>query len=240
MARLARQGQEPEGRDMKFVMSYSCGKDSTLALHKMAEQGHEPVCLLVMVKEQEDRSWFHGADRALLAMYEQALGLPMLLCPSCGADYHLSLEDGLRRAMALGAEAACFGDIDLEANRRWEEDRCQAVGLYASFPLWQREREGCVRELVSLGYKCLIKSVDRALLPVSLLGRYIDSASIAELGRAGVDVCGENGEYHTLAVDGPVFRQPLAFRTGQVLELGTHAVIEVTALPCPAAEQQAD
>ena len=61
---------------MKFAVSYSCGKDSTLALHKMLEQGHEPVCLVVMVKEDEDRSYFHGADRAMLEQYAKSLAIP--------------------------------------------------------------------------------------------------------------------------------------------------------------------
>ena len=104
---------------MKFAMSYSCGKDSTLALHKLSEQGHEPVCLIVMVNREAGRSWFHGASPDLLARYEAALGLPVIPCPSGGADYHLAFEAGLQRAKALGAEAACFGDIDIEGNRQW-------------------------------------------------------------------------------------------------------------------------
>lgn len=218
-----------ERNAMKFVMSYSCGKDSTLALHKMVEQGHDPVCLLVMVKQEEARSWFHGADRALLSQYKRALELPMLVCPSEGENYHLAFEEGLRRAKDMGAQGACFGDIDIEGNRRWEEERCQAAGLEPFFPLWQCGREESVAELISLGYRCLVKSVDKSVLPLSLLGKEINSETVAVMKAAGIDVCGENGEYHTLAVDGPVFKKPLAFQTGRVLEFGSRAVIEVCA-----------
>lgn len=212
---------------MKFAMSYSCGKDSTLSLHKMIEQGHEPVCLIVMVNEQAGRSYFHGADRDMLERYAQALDLPMIQCPSGGENYHLALEEGLRQAKAMGAQAACFGDIDIEGNRQWEEERCRAVGLVPCFPLWQKGREEAVRELLSLGYRCLIKSVDRTLLPVELLGTYLDDGVLAVMREAGVDLCGENGEYHTLAVDGPVFRTPLSFQLGGVLEFGDRAAVEI-------------
>lgn len=78
---------------MKFVMSYSCGKDSTIALHKMIEAGHEPVALVVMVNEAVDRSYFHGADREMLCRYEEALEIPMILCPGNG-EYHTLTMDG--------------------------------------------------------------------------------------------------------------------------------------------------
>lgn len=212
---------------MKFVMSYSCGKDSTLALYKMIQAGHTPVCLLVMVKQDEDRSYFHGASPDMLRRYEAALGLPMVLCPSDGADYHIALEAGLQKARAMGAEGAAFGDIDLEANRAWEEARCGHTGLIPFFPLWQRGREDNVEELIRLGFRCLIKSVNNTLLPEDLLGRYLDREAVGIMRDAGVDVCGENGEYHTLAVDGPVFKTPLAFTTGGILRFGDYSVVDV-------------
>lgn len=212
---------------MKFAMSYSCGKDSTLALHKMLEQGHEPVCLIIMINESAGRSYFHGADYSMLELYSDSLSLPVIPCPTQGKTYHLAFEEGLRKAKAMGAEAACFGDIDIEQNRQWEEDRCRAVGLCPYFPLWQRGREENVYELISLGYKCLIKSINRTVLPETLLGKYIDSDSISVMKSAGIDICGEMGEYHTLAVDGPIFSKPLALRIGDKLEFGDYTVIAV-------------
>ncbi len=212
---------------MKFAMSYSCGKDSTLALHKMIEAGHEPVCLVVMVEKKADRSYFHGADMDMLKKYEASLGLPLILCPSDGADYHLAFEAGLRKAKAMGAEAAAFGDIDIEGNRKWEEDRCQNTGLTPMFPLWQRGRESNVSQIIGLGYRCLIKSLNNGLLPESLLGQCLDQQAIGVMKDAGIDVCGENGEYHTLAIDGPIFKTPLDFKTGDVLRFGEYSVIDV-------------
>lgn len=212
---------------MKFVMSYSCGKDSTLALHKMIEQGNEPVALLVMVNEKVDRSFFHGADYIMLEAYSKALELPLLITPSDGENYHLAMEDSLRKAKKLGAEIACFGDIDIEGNRKWAEERCENAEIEAVFPLWHRNREENVFELIKLGYKCLIKSINNTLIPKSLLGKYIDETAIGEMRRCGIDICGENGEYHTLVVDGPVFKSSLPYKTGEVLDFGDFSIIDV-------------
>lgn len=212
---------------MKFAMSYSCGKDSTLALHKMLEQGHEPVCLVVMVDEDAGRSYFHGADYSMLERYSEALALPMITCPAEGATYQSAFEIGLAKAKTMGAETVCFGDIDIGRNRQWEEARCKAAGSIPCFPLWQRGREEIVYELIQLGYKCLIKSVNRTVLPMDLLGTFIDEASVSVMKTAGIDICGENGEYHTLTVDGPIFQKPLLFQIGDKIRLGNYAVADI-------------
>ena len=209
-------------------MSYSCGKDSTLALHKMLAAGHEPAALVVMFNESAGRSYFHGADRPMLEAYGRALGLPVRPVPTAGETYHLAMETALVRiTRETGAEAVCFGDIDIQANRDWCEARARAAGLKPFFPLWQRDRRENVREVMDLGYRCIIKSIHNTLLPRSLLGRVLDGGAAAEMARHDIDICGENGEYHTLAVDGPIFRQPLPFVLGKVLDFGEYSVIEV-------------
>lgn len=212
---------------MKFVMSYSCGKDSTLALHKMIEQGNEPVALIVMFNQEAERSYFHGADAKLLKKYEEALQLPLIMVPTDGNDYHLAMEKALRQAKTIGAEAACFGDIDIEGNRKWSEERCINTGLESIFPLWHKGREENVHEIIELGYKCVIKSINNTKIPKALLGKVIDQEAVAVMETCGIDICGENGEYHTLTVDGPIFKKPLEYETGNILDFGDYSVVEV-------------
>ena len=213
---------------MKFVMAYSCGKDSTLALHNMIKQGYEPVALITMVNHNEQRSFFHGADYKMLQAYSESLAIPILITPTSGHEYHLAMERSLKEAVALGAEMACFGDIDIESNRLWCEERCHNAEIKSFFPLWQKKRSDNVYDLVDLGYKCLIKSINSTLLPKELLGRIIDHDVITIMKNHNIDICGENGEYHTLVVDGPIFRKPLPYKTGKLLDFGDFSVIDVT------------
>ena len=212
---------------MKFALSYSCGKESSLALHRLAAEGHEPVCLGTVVNAAQQRSYFHGADPAMLERYAEALGLPMILCPTDGSDYAEAFERGLERARELGAEAVGFGDIDIEENRSWEEERCAHRGLRPLFPLWGRPRLKVVEELLELGFVCIVKCVDTQRLPRTLLGKALTRQLIARIADCGADPCGENGEYHTLVTDGPPFVRPLPLRIGPVVELGRYAAADI-------------
>lgn len=194
---------------MKFVLSFSGGKDSILALHEMVQQGHEAVALLVMYREDAERSWTHGIDRDMLTAMADALNIPLLCCKSAADTYEHDFEEGLREAVALGAEACVFGDIDIELHREWDESRCEAVGIKAVLPLWGCDREDNVRRAVELGYVCTVKCVKNDVLPVTMLGQPLSMAMLEEMSSLGVDLCGENGEYHTVVVDGPLFRHPV-------------------------------
>ncbi len=212
---------------MKFVMSYSCGKDSTLALQKIISAGHECVGLLVMVNENMGRSYFHGADEELMRKFSDSLGYPLILCPSDGYDYHTKFEEGLLQAKELGAEMVGFGDIDLEDNKRWGIERCENADLSYIYPLWQKDREEVLREIIDSGYVCRIKSVDKSKLPSSFLGKILNHALMDEMKNLGIDACGENGEYHTIVTDGPVFKKSLDVTIGQIIDFGSHAAIDI-------------
>lgn len=180
-----------------------------------------------MINKKVGRSYFHGADDQMLETYSQALRIPLIDCPTDGQDYATAFEQGLCRAKKLGATAACFGDIDLQQNRQWKEERSKNVGLSAKFPLWQCNREQNVHDLLDCGYKCLIKSVNTSFLPKAIVGRYLDETTLETMKKNKVDVCGENGEYHTLVVDGPIFQHPLNFNVGPTLQLGDYATATV-------------
>ena len=168
----------------KFILSYSCGKDSTLCLHKMLEAGAEPMALLVMFNPEAGRSYFHGVDPALLREYGEALELPLLAVPTGGEEYHLSMEAALRRAKEQGAELVCFGDIDMENNRAWGEERCRNVGLDAVYPLWHHDRQENVREVLELARRPFVASHSnsRAVCPHP---RNLDDGQVRELAARG-------------------------------------------------------
>lgn len=213
---------------MKFVLSFSTGKDCMNSLHRMVQAGHEPLYLMVMYNEEGGRSWFHGAEGALLEALSDSLGIPLLRCNTAGEDYHLSMERCLRQAKQHGAEACVFGDIDIEQHRRWNEARCEAAGIKAIMPLWEEDRDKLVHEVVDYGYKCLIKCLHPEQLPERFLGKIIDNELLAEMKNFNIDLCGENGEYHTIVVDGPLFSYPIPYKLGAIRKLEYVTAIEVS------------
>lgn len=194
---------------MKFVASFSGGKDSMLALHKMISMGHEPVALLVMFQKGQDCSWVHGMDAEMVKVIGEAMNIPVICCHAGMETYAEDMENCLLQAKEMGAEACVFGDIDIEEHRKWDEGRCVATDLQAVLPLWGCDREENVREAIRLGYRCIIKCVRKGMLPDTMLGKSLSMELLEEMKEYGVDLCGENGEYHTIVTDGPLFHHPV-------------------------------
>lgn len=213
---------------MKFAMLYSCGKDSALALHRMISEGHTPACLIVTFNKEADRSWFHGVTEDLLDAVSASLDIPVIRCICTGDTYESEVERCLTQAREQGAEAAAFGDIDIEDHRIWNQARCDAAGLECVLPLWQETRESLVAETINEGFKAVIKCVDLSCLDESFLGETLDTALVDRISATGADACGENGEYHTFVYDGPLFKTPIPLHIGEKINLNTHAVIDIT------------
>ncbi|TJZ73001.1 diphthine--ammonia ligase [Chitiniphilus eburneus] len=200
---------------LPFLCSWSGGKDSCHALHAALAAGHRPVALLNMLNETGERSRSHGLSPALLRAQADALGLPLLTGSATWQGYEAEFVARLIEARdGHGARAAVFGDIDLQAHRDWEEQVCARAGIEALLPLWQRPRRALVEEMITDGIRAVIVSCNAQLGP-GFLGRAIDAATLDALEAAGVDACGENGEYHTAVLDAPTFARPLAVRQGE-------------------------
>lgn len=212
---------------MKTVLSFSGGKDSVLALYRLAAAGDAPSELLVMYNRDAGRSWFHGIEEPLLREISASLGIPLRVCPCGGEEYHLAMRGELERARAEGAECAAFGDIDVPENRAWCEEQCAAAGLRAIFPLWGEPRVSLAREVVSLGYRCIVKCVRNSDLPQRFLGREMSEEVIAEMQALGVDPSGEGGEFHTIVLGGPLFARPVGYENRGILDLGTISVADI-------------
>lgn len=215
---------------MKFVMAFSTGKNSMLALHRTIKEGHEPVGLIVMYNDKENRSWFHGANMPLLEEMSASLGIPLLCAVTNGNDYDIKMEQALTQAKKLGAEACVFGDIDIDEHKTWDLQRCQNAGMKGLVPLWKENRVSLVEEVINDGYKCLIKCVHTDMMPKAFLGKYLDKKLLDEMRPFGFDLCGENGEYHSVVVDGPLFSHPIKHTLGETLDFGDVSVIEINVI----------
>jgi len=192
--------------------SWSGGKDCALALWEATRAGARPELLLSMLCEDGVRSRSHGLHRSVLEAQAKAIGLPIAF----GAASWASYEAEFKRAVgACGVATGVFGDIDLEEHRAWVERVCGEVGVEALLPLWRRERPHVVDDLLGAGFRAVVVAVREDRLPAALLGRVLDEPVVAQLAAAGVDLAGEQGEYHSLVVDGPLFTRPLEVELGE-------------------------
>jgi uncharacterized protein (TIGR00290 family) len=201
--------------------SWSGGKDSCLALDRIVRGGARPVCVVTMFTEDGERSRSHGLSRTVIEAQASAVGLPLLSRSATWDDYETAMVDLLAEAKSLGAAAAVFGDIDISRHRAWEEQVCQRAGIDALLPLWQEDRLAILQKWWDRGYEARIVVAREGLVDRRYLGRILDQQVADELTAAGVDACGENGEFHTLVTAGPLFRRPLPVQWGeQVLRSG--------------------
>ncbi len=187
------------------LCSWSGGKDSCYALMQAIKEGYTPSALLNVLNEEGKISRSHGIPRAILEAQAAQAGLPIKLIQSSWNDYESNFTNALQEIKdQYKTDYAVFGDIDLQAHRDWEEKVCGNVELTALLPLWQRNRKALVYEMLAAGIETIIVSCNN-IMGERFLGRKIDNELIAELESMGVDVCGENGEYHTLVLNCPLF-----------------------------------
>jgi uncharacterized protein (TIGR00290 family) len=198
--------------------SWSGGKDSMLALHRSLAAGDDVRALLAMFDETGERSRSHALPPHLMQAQAAALGIPLVMRSATWQSYEAVFGEQLRDFAAQGITRGLFGDIDLQPHRDWEEKVCARAGIEAVLPLWQQPRRALTDELLALGYRARVVCVDARFLDASFCGREFDARFIDDLP-AGVDACGENGEFHTFVFDGPRFSHPVGHALVQVHEL---------------------
>jgi uncharacterized protein (TIGR00290 family) len=204
-----------------FALSWSGGKDSALALWTLGRAGSEPAALITTVTDAFDRISMHGVRRGLLRRQAEVLGVPLVevvIPPSCVNDvYEARMAEAFAVPPLSEVEAVAFGDLFLEDVRAYREERLAAAGKRGDFPLWGRDTTKLAREFIAAGFQAIIVCLDPRVLDPSLAGRAYDERLLADLP-PGVDPCGENGEFHTFVHAGPIFSEPIACETGEVVE----------------------
>jgi uncharacterized protein (TIGR00290 family) len=201
------------------LFCWSGGKDSAMALHAIqAARKHRVTALLTTVTEEYDRISMHGVRRVLLERQATSIGLPLhavLIPPQCvNVIYEERMKQALTENLARGVRRVAFGDIFLEDLRVYRERSLALLGMEALFPVWKRDTRELARDFVRLGFRAIAVCIDPRVLDPSFAGRELDESFFADLP-AGVDPCGENGEFHTFVFDGPIFQQPIRVAIGE-------------------------
>jgi uncharacterized protein (TIGR00290 family) len=208
-------------RPERALLAWSSGKDSAFTLHVLREQGVAVTGLLTTINDAFDRVAMHAVRLELLRAQADAVGLPLVEvripwpCPN--EAYEAAMAEALAAAHERGTTAVAFGDLFLEDVRRYREERMSGTGLVPLFPLWGRPTRALAEEMIALGQQAVLTCVDPRALPRAFAGRAFDAALLRELP-AEVDPCGERGEFHSFAWDGPAFRRPVPVRVGEVVD----------------------
>ncbi len=205
----------------KALFNWSSGKDSALALYKITQNSeYEISCLLTSVNQQFQRISMHGVRVALLEQQAKSIGLPLEIMqipemPTMEV-YENVMQETLCKLKKQGIKYSIFGDIFLEDLRKYREDKLSGIGFEGIFPLWKIPTHELIQEFITLGFKTIVVCVNERYLDKSFVGRIIDQDFINDLPE-NVDVCGENGEFHTFTFDGPIFETPINFEIGEVV-----------------------
>ena len=205
----------------KALLAWSSGKDSAWSLHLLRAAAEvEVVGLLTTINQAFDRVAMHAVRTELLRAQADAVGLPLwpvpIPWPCSNADYEAAMSAVLDRARAAGIGAMAFGDLFLEDIRRYREQQLAPTGIRPLFPLWGKPTAPLAAEMVAGGLRARLTCVDPRALHQRFAARDFDAALLAELPPS-VDPCGERGEFHTFAYDGPMFRRPVPIRSGEVV-----------------------
>jgi uncharacterized protein (TIGR00290 family) len=204
----------------RVLVAWSGGKDSALAVHELKKSGlYEIEALLCTLTEDFDRVSMHGVRRILIERQAAAIGCPLkkvfIPYPCSNESYESVMKDALLPYRDSGIQKVAFGDIFLEDIKRYREDQMKKTGMACLFPLWGRDSRMLARSFINAGFRAVITCVDSTRLDRTYVGRIMDHAFLEGLPE-GVDPSGENGEFHTFVFDGPFFRQPVSFETGEI------------------------
>lgn len=213
---------------MSAALSWSGGKDSTLALDRARARGLPVGYLFNIYDGTSDRVRFHGVRRELVAQQAEALDLELIQRPSSPDDFEAVFLSILDELLTRGVDTVLFGNIHLEDVRAWYEERTRGRGLQHTEPLWGEDPETLLREFVARGHRALVVSVDGSRGDPAWPGRALDADFVADvLRRPDVDPCGEHGEFHSFVHDGPLFRRPIPIQTGERIESEGHVLIDL-------------
>lgn len=217
---------------MRTLVAWSSGKDCAWALGALQLDSHvEVVGLLSMVYEEPvAHVVMHEVARVLLDAQAKAIGLPVRELPmsrGCEKDeYEARWQRVLHDVRSDGIDTIAFGDLFVDDVKKYRERIVADSGLRPLFPLWRKQTATLAGEMLAGGLRATVVCVDTDCVPHSLVGRPYDETFLASLP-PDVDPCGENGEFHTFAHDGPMFKNPVLFRLGEKRRHGRFVSIEL-------------
>jgi uncharacterized protein (TIGR00290 family) len=220
----------------RALLCWSSGKDSAWTLQVLRQRGEvDVVGLLTTVNDAHARVAMHAVRVALLEAQAEAVGLPVwkVMIPNTCSNqaYETAMGQAMRKALSEGITLMAFGDLFLEDVRRYREQQLTGTGLTPIFPIWKLPTDALARDMIAAGLRARLTCVDPKQLSASFAGREFDAALVNDLPD-GIDPCGERGEFHTFAYDGPMFRHPVSLQSGEIVHRDGFVFADLL-LTCP-------
>ncbi len=205
----------------KAILSWSSGKDSAMALHRiLRSKDFEIVCLLTTITDRFHRISMHGVREELLDAQAQSVGYPIqkvvIPYPCSNQVYEERMANFLSGWKTKGVRHVIFGDLFLEDIRNYREQKLSQIDMTPVFPLWGEDTAELAREMLKVGFRAVVTCVDPKRLEPKFAGHLFDETFLRNIP-PGVDPCGENGEFHTFVYDGPIFNQPISVKVGETV-----------------------
>lgn len=210
-----------------YAAMWSGGKDSALATWRARRAGLEVGCLLNFFDAASGRVRFHATRAELIAEQAHAAGIAIRQHGTRWDGFPDAFRAALEELRADGFAGVIFGDIHLADVRAWYEERVRAAGLEHVEPIWGEEPRALLREFVQSGGRAVITCCEEGKLDATWLGRVIDERFVEDIAAVPIDPCGENGEYHSFAFEGPLFRAPVAWLAGERRDDGRFAQLDL-------------
>ena len=203
-------------------LSWSSGKDAAWTLHECRRRGNVQITgLLTVITETFHRVSMHAVREDVLDAQAEAVGVPLhkayIPFPCSNEQYEAVMAQVVQDAKDSGVTAFAFGDLFLEDVRKYREEKLAGTGMKPIFPLWGSDTKALAKEMIEGGLKACITCLDPKKMPKEFAGRVVDEEFLRSIP-AGVDPCGENGEFHTFAFAGPMFSRPLDIVIGETVE----------------------
>ncbi|UZE92388.1 MAG: diphthine--ammonia ligase [Methanosarcinales archaeon] len=198
---------------MSYIASWSGGKDSCFACYEIMCRDYDISCLVNFISGETKRVWSHGTGARLIQLQAEAIGIPLLQIETTRNGYEERLKGAVRSLIPAGVEGMVFGDIHLQGHKEWAERVCGELGIEAIEPLWKKDPEEILIGFMDAGFEATIVSAKSDLFDEGWIGREVNREFLKYLKDNDIDVCGENGEYHTFVTNGPLFKEKIKITT---------------------------
>lgn len=210
-----------------YLVSWSGGKDSCMALYEALQQGCKVTHLVNFISNNDKRVRFHGTNASLITRQGAAMGMKVAQFETDWDGYEQDFKTAVRGLLPTGVGGMIFGDIYLDVHKEWVERVCGEIGIEAREPLWGRPTAELLDTFIELGFEAVIVGVNSKHMDEKWVGRFVDSSFRDYLHSNNIDPCGENGEYHTVVINGPLFARKLSLVTGGVISKNEYRLLDI-------------